>query len=56
MHLKTISRTTPASAVNIQIALDIILQFINVLEAIERFTGIDIGGLIPTKGGNGPSA
>jgi len=56
MHIKSISRQTPAAAVNIQIALDIVLQFINVLEAIERFTGIDIVGSVSSKRGGGASA
>jgi hypothetical protein len=53
MHIRTISRTAPAAAANIQIWLDIVLQFINVLEAIERFTGIDLFAAFTSKGGGG---
>ena len=53
MHIKAITKQSPAKAVNVQIFLDIVLQIINVLEAIERFFDIDIGGMIGSKGGNG---
>lgn len=52
MHVRSISRQAPAQAVNIQIFLDIILQAINVLEAVERFLGIRFVDSI-TKGNNG---
>lgn len=52
MHIKTITKQAPAAAVNVQILLDIVLQAINVLEAIERFFGIDIGGSVLNKGGD----
>jgi len=42
MHIRSVSRKAPAPAFNIQIILDIVLQFINTLEAIERFIGIDL--------------
>jgi len=36
MHIRTMSRVQPQKAYNIQQVLDIVLQFINVLEAVQR--------------------
>ena len=39
MHIRKITRTTPAPAFNIQIILDVVLQLINTARAIEQFIG-----------------
>ncbi|MBI4557948.1 MAG: hypothetical protein HY706_10230 [Candidatus Hydrogenedentes bacterium] len=49
MHIRAVTRSKPAPAFNVEMILDIILQFINVLEAIDRALGnlfnIDLGGI-----------
>jgi len=42
MHVRSLTRKRPVQAYNIEAILDIILQFINVLEAVERFLGVDL--------------
>lgn len=42
MHIRRVSRVRPMAAYNIEAILDIILQFINVIEAIERLLGVDL--------------
>lgn len=42
MHIRRVSRVRPMAAYNIEAILDIILQFINVIEAIERLLGVDV--------------
>lgn len=42
MHIRSVSRVRPQMAFNIEQILDIVLQFINVIEAIERITGFDL--------------
>ncbi|MBI2436037.1 MAG: hypothetical protein HYV26_24535 [Candidatus Hydrogenedentes bacterium] len=37
-------KAIPAPALQIQIILEVILQFLNVLQAIERVFGINFGG------------
>jgi hypothetical protein len=44
MHIRTLTASRPvAKAYNLEAILDIVLQFIIVLEELENFLGIDIG-------------
>ena len=42
MHLRAITKTKVASASSIEVILDILLQAINVVSALERLLGFDI--------------
>ncbi len=47
MHIRKVSKVRPVAAYNIEAILDIILQFINVIEAIERVLGLDLTNKAP---------
>jgi len=48
MHMRAISRKNVAPAFNIEIILDIILQALDVIQAIERVFGLDISDKVGT--------
>lgn len=48
MHIRTISQVKAAPAFNVEIVLDIVLQFITVLRSLEQLLGIDISDKIGT--------
>lgn len=45
MHIRAISRTAPVTAANVEVVLDVILQVLAVLEALERVLGVNIQGI-----------
>ena len=49
MHVRSVSKIRPVEAQNIEAILDIILQIINVVEALQRVFGFDIGQIIGKK-------
>lgn len=48
MHVRAISKVSAAPAFNIEVILDIILQALNVVQAIERVFGIDVSDKLGT--------
>jgi hypothetical protein len=48
MHMRAITKKNVAPAFNIEIILDIILQALDVIQAIERVFGLDISDKVGT--------
>lgn len=41
MHIRALTQKKPEQAFNIELILDIVLQLLSALEALERFLGVD---------------
>lgn len=54
MHIKTLTKVAPEKAFNIELILDLFLQAINLIEALERLLGIDISAKDFVPGPNNP--
>jgi len=46
MHIRRISREAPQQAANIEQIFDVIIQFVNVLTALEGLLGFDIAEIV----------
>lgn len=42
MHIRPLTTRKVSKAYNIELILDVVLQFIQTLEAVERFLGVDL--------------